>query len=71
MFLSNKIAGFFLHRDIYQRKIFFKSTAVGWLWSNMPSHAQACLNWSGGNFGWYGGDMVILKIVQNERLINF
>ena len=34
----------FLHRDLYQRKIVFKSTAVDWVRQGVPSHVQTCLS---------------------------
>ena len=47
------------------------STTVGWVCSGIPSHARTCLNLSRGDFGRFEVGMVTLKIVQNERLIEF
>ena len=70
MILWSSISG--KKRDSCQRKIASKSTTVGWLWPSAQSHAQTCLNLSAENdFGWSGGCIVTLKIVQNERLIKF
>ena len=51
-FSGNKAVRFldFLLRDSYSRQIVFKSTTVNWVWPDVPSHAQTCLNVSGGDF---------------------
>ena len=48
-FSGNKAVRFldFLLRDSYSRQIVFKSTTVNWVWPDVPSHAQTCLNVSG------------------------
>ena len=51
----------FLHRDIYQKKIASKNTAVGCVWPGVRSHAQTCRNLSGSDFGWSGGSTVTSK----------
>lgn len=55
-----------MHRDIYQGQISSKTTTVGWVWPDMPSHAQTCVNFSGGDFGSSRGGMTTSKTVKSE-----
>ena len=48
----------------------FKSTPVGWVWPDVPSHTQTCLNLSGWLVG-QGAAKPHYKIVQNQRLSKF
>ena len=49
---------FFLLKDSYQGKIVCKSITIVWLWSDMPSHVQTCMNVLRGEFGWSRGGKV-------------
>lgn len=43
------------------------------MWSGVFSHAQTCLELFSEfcEFGWSGGGVATLKIIENERLIQF
>ena len=60
-----------MHRNSYEKKVAYKAATIGFVWSSMPSHGQPCLNLSEGDFVCHGGGNATLKIVENERLINF
>ena len=61
------------HEDGYQRKIAAKTTAAGYMWSGVLSHAHTCLELFSEfyEFGWSGGGAATLKIIEDERLIQF
>ena len=61
----------FCHGDSCQGKIASKTFTVGWVKSDVSSHAHTCLHLSGGELVRFGVVMTTLKIIQNERLNDF
>ena len=53
--------------EIFIKERASKSTTVGWVWPDVPSHTQTCLNLSGWLVG-QGAAKPHYKIVQNKRL---
>ena len=80
----NQIAGFFdhylweecihtldfLHGDIHQEKVASETAISGWVCPGICSHAQTCLDLPRDCLEYFGG-ITRLKIIWNERLINF
>ena len=71
MLLSNKITRFFVHQYIWKEAV----TVLHFLHRDRNKGNKSCetivARLTAGEFGWSGGDMVYLEVIQNGRLIEF
>ena len=59
----------FLRRDSNQRKIGCNTTTPGWVWRDMSSHTQWCLDLPGVNL--IGLGVATWEVIQSKRSVKF